>query len=115
MTVQPPRHGTATAYDGAARLGLHPTEYDFQAAFLAITDAILGEPSSARYVGPTRDAERWSVLLCGREVDVIYHPQTATISAVLPPKRPGDAVGAVQAAPRGPNPHSAEMAIAGTP
>jgi hypothetical protein len=111
MSAIPPRHGTATAHEGAARLGLHPTEYDFQAAFLTITDALLDQPSTARYLGPTRDAERWSVLLCGREVDLIYHPTHAMIGAVLPPKRPGDAVGAASTAPRDPNSRSAEMAL----
>lgn len=85
MTTLPPRHGTASAVTSAARLGLNPTEAEFRDAFVEITSATLGEPSTARFVGPTRDSERWSVQLCGREVDVLYHPQRATISAVLRP------------------------------
>jgi hypothetical protein len=85
MTATPTRHGTASAVSSANRLGLNPTERDFRDAFLAITDGLLGEPSTARYLGPTRDAERWSVQLCGRDVDVLYHPAHATISAVLKP------------------------------
>lgn len=111
MTALPPRHGTASAITSAARLGLQPVERDFLDAFLAITSAHLGEPSTARFVGPTRDAERWSVQLCGREVDVLYHPQRATISAVLRPMRPGDAVEAPADQPRGPGPRGEEVAI----
>lgn len=60
-------HGTASATTSAGRLGLYPTETKFRHVFLAITSAVLGEPSGARFVGPTRDAERWSVQLCGHK------------------------------------------------
>lgn len=81
MIAPPFRHGTASAREGAARLGLIPEERDFRAAFLAITDAVLGHPAAARYVGPTRDAEGWTVCLCGQEVDVIYVPARASVTA----------------------------------
>lgn len=83
-----PPFGTSSAHESAARLGLSTTERDFRAGFLSITDALLGEPSTAHYLGPTRDAERWAVILCGREVDVIYHPDRAMISTVMPQRRP---------------------------
>lgn len=108
--ILPTRHGTASAVSSATRIGINPTERDFVAVFLEITGSVLGEPSTARYVGPTRDAERWSVLLCGREVDVIYHPARATISTVLQPRRPEDAVGAPVDQPGGPHTRAAEVA-----
>lgn len=77
----------SSAHESADRLGLSTTDRDFRATFLSITDTLMGEPSTASYLGPTRDSERWSVMLCGREVDVIYHPDRAMISLVLPPRR----------------------------
>lgn len=100
--IIPPRHGTASAHESAAAIGLAPTEREFTATFLVITDALLGKPSTADYVGRTRDAERWSVLLCGRHVDVIYHPSRALISLVLPSRRPGDAAAIPVVMPNGP-------------
>jgi hypothetical protein len=79
----PIQYGTSSAHESASRLGLSTMDRDFRAAFLSITDSLLGESSTASYVGPTRDAERWTVVLCGRDIDVIYHPERAMISSVM--------------------------------
>jgi hypothetical protein len=81
----PPVHhyGTQAATAQAKRLGVNASESDFRTAFLEITGAQLGEPSSARYIGATRDAERWRVTLAGRSVEAIYAPDSAAIVAVL--------------------------------
>lgn len=108
--ILPPHHGTSSAHESAARLGITTTDRDFRVAFLSITDALLDEPSTASYLGPTRDAERWAVILCGRDVDVIYHPDRAMISMVLPQRHPDGAAAVRVVAPNGHGHQTAEVA-----
>lgn len=89
VRVQPEhRYGTQAAIAQAKRMGINASEADFRGAFLEITSAQLGEASTARYIGQTRDAERWGVTLAGRCVEAIYAPNSAAIVAVLQPRLP---------------------------
>ena len=66
---------TAGAQASARNLGLDPTDADWRAAFLAITAAIVGQPSNAEFLAPAREnAERWKISLAGKPVVVIYDP-----------------------------------------
>lgn len=106
----PAPYGTSSAHESAARLGLSTADRDFRDAFLSITDALLDRESSSHYLGPTRDAERWAVMLCGRDVDVIYHPERAMISTVLPPRRSDGVPAGPVVAPTGQGPQMAKAA-----
>lgn len=107
--VLPPHHGTASAHESAARLGLSTNDRDFRGAFISITSALLDEPSTAYYLGPTRDAERWAIVLCGRDIDVIYHPERAMISMVLPQRRSDGVIATLE--PNGQGPQKAEAVL----
>lgn len=82
-----PSYSGLRAVHNAAALGLTVTHAGWRRIFLAITDAISGEITQenikAIFVGNTRFGERWKIVMDGREVDAIYHPQTVTIGTLI--------------------------------
>ena len=78
----PERYATARAREQAGALGLNISLATWRAVFLAVTAAVLREPSDAAYVGPLRDGERWTVRIGGRVVDVLYDPAAAVVVGV---------------------------------
>lgn len=86
-------YATAAAIETAQNAGLTIRRNDWRDIFLAITDttAADGEHSAAliaaRYVGPMRDGERWSVVVGQASFDVVYAPDRAVVARVLPTRR----------------------------
>lgn len=76
------QHATDRA---ASRYGLQPNETDWRNALLAITGAVLHEPSAAYLMARNQDGtERWIVQLGAAAVIALYDPERALVITLLP-------------------------------
>lgn len=74
-------HARTRAYE---RLGVEPTDADWQAAVMSILATLAGSEHTALFQSKTgENAEIWRVKLAGHEVSVVYIPETASIVTVM--------------------------------
>jgi hypothetical protein len=101
-------YATLSAVEESQMLGFIIRRDDWRDIFLAITDTLAGDGqqsiklTAARYVGPVRIGERWSVVIVGQaRFDVLYDPSQARIYRVAQPR---DLAGAMAHVPSQPSP-----------
>ena len=96
MSLRPlTSYATDRAVSDAELIGLILTPRDWLTVVLAITDTMdpsgaRGAPHfvTARYLGPTRAHERWSVTWGERNFDVLYNADVARVEGVTDPRSP---------------------------
>lgn len=90
ITGREQSYSTEEACDGAIARGFDLSLADWRAVFLAMTDTLAtdGEVSlrsniTARFIGPVRDGERWTIFVNTRSFDALYDKHKAVVYRVI--------------------------------